>query len=147
MVPVLTQLLGIAGVDVESYEESGEQLILSVEVHAEHASCPRCGNVSRHLHQNHSYLVRDLAMSHYQTYLRVNRRQFKCSTCSRPFSETLDFVGDRRIYTDRYAAWVVQQVLHSDTRNVALNQGLTEDLVWSMVDYMSKKNSGSMSVA
>lgn len=35
MVPLLTQLLGLPGVDVEAYEESGDELILSVEVHAE----------------------------------------------------------------------------------------------------------------
>lgn len=143
MVPLLTQLLGLPGIDVESYEDLGDRLILSVEAHAEEAPCPRCGTVSQNLHQNHGYLVRDLAISHYQTYLRVNRRQFKCSQCGKPFSETLDFVCPRRTYTDRYAEWVVQQVIHSDTRNVALNQGLTEDLVWSMVEYMSEKNSTS----
>jgi len=145
MVPVLTELLGLPGVDVESYEDSGKQLILSVERHCESAQCPRCGNVSGHLHQNHGYLVRDLGISHHQTVLRVNRRQFKCSTCGKPFSETLDFVGPRRTYTNRYAEWVVQQVVHSDVRNVARNEGLSEDVVWSMVEYVSAKKSPSTS--
>ncbi|NET97610.1 MAG: transposase family protein [Okeania sp. SIO1H2] len=90
-------------------------------------------------------MVRDLAISHYQTYLRVNRRQFKCSNCGKPFSETLDFVEPRRSYTNRYADWIVQQVIHSDVRNVALNEGLSEDVVWSMVTSVSKKKSTSRS--
>lgn len=144
MVPLLTELLGLSGVDVESYEESGDELILSVEMHSESASCPQCGQLSDHLHQNHGYLVRDLPISHYRrTWLKVNRRQFKCRECKKPFSEVLAFVGGRRKYTDRYAEAIVQQVMHSSTKNVAWNQALSEDLVWSMVEYASKKNSSS----
>ncbi len=107
--PLLTQLLGLPGVDVESYEETDDELILSVERHEESARCPRCDTLSTHLHQNHGYLVPGLPISHYrQTWLKVNRRQFKCGECGKPFSESLDFIGGRRKYTDRYAAAVVQ---------------------------------------
>ena len=54
--------------------------------------------------------------------------------------EELDFIGIRRKQTDRYATTIVQQVLHSDTHNVAVNNDLTDEEVWSMVKYMSKKN-------
>ena len=142
MVPLLTELLGLAGIDVESYDICEEGLILEVEAHDESARCPRCGTVSHHLHQNHRHLVRDLPLSHYRrTWLRVNRRQFKCAVCGKPFSESLEFVGKQRTYTDRYAEQVVQQVLHSDSANVARHQGLSEDIVWSMVEYMSAKKS------
>ncbi|MEO1791605.1 MAG: transposase family protein [Cyanobacteria bacterium J06629_19] len=144
MVPLLTQLLGLPGVDVESYEETDNALILSVERHEESAVCPLCHQLSTHLQQNHGYLVRDLPISHYRkTWLKVNRRQFKCNECRKPFSEALEFVGGRRKYTDRYAEAVVKQVMHSSTKNVAWNQDLSEDLVWSMVEYTSKKNSPS----
>ena len=71
--------------------------------------------------------------------LKYNRRQFKCHTCKKPFSEALDFIGERRRYTDRFAEVIVKQVLHSDTHNVARNNGLTDDEVWSIVEYISKK--------
>jgi len=68
----------------------------------------------------------------------VNRRQFKCNKCGKPFSEKLEFIR-RRKHTDRFAQEIVKQVLHSDTHNVALNNGLTDEEVWSMVKYISKK--------
>lgn len=130
--------------DVESYEDSGDELILSVERHEASARCPRCDTISTQLHQNHGTLVRDLPISHYRkTWLKVNRRQFKCHECGKPFSESLEFLGGRRKYTDRYAETVVKQVMHSSTKNVAWNQELSEDLVWSMVEYMSKKKATS----
>ena len=41
MVPLLTELLGLPGIDVESYEVCEEGLILDVEAYAESAICPR----------------------------------------------------------------------------------------------------------
>lgn len=144
MVPLLTELLGLPGIDVESYETNEDGLTLSIEAHSESATCPRCGTLSHHLHQNHGHLVRDLPISHYRkTWLRVNRRQFKCSTCGKPFSEELDFVGPRRVYTDRYAEVLVSEVARSDSANVARQHGLSEDVVWSMVEYVSTKKSAS----
>ena len=140
---LLTHLLGLEGIEVEAYEERGNRFILEVEAKRESATCPRCGKESHHLHQNHRHLVRDLDISERQTWLRVNRRQFKCDECGKPFSEELDFVGKRRSYTDRLARQVVRQVLHSDVANVARQNDLSEDVVWSMVEYLSKKNSTS----
>lgn len=138
---LLTDLLGLEGIEVESYQERGGSLVLDVEAKSESATCPRCGEVSSHLHQNHGRLVRDLNLSERQVWLRVNRRQFKCQTCQKPFSEALDFIGQRMSYTNRLAERVVKQVIHSDVSNVAHYHGLSEDVVWSMVEYVSQKNS------
>lgn len=35
-------------------------------------------------------------MGSYEVILRVNRRQFKCEYYEKPFSETLNFVGNRK---------------------------------------------------
>jgi len=139
MQPLLTQLLGLPGIEVENFYDLGDKIILEVEASTERATCPRCGHQSTHLHQNHWYFARDLDMSHRIVLLKVNRRQFKCHSCGKPFSEELDFIGRRRKHTNRFAHAIVQQVLHSDTHNVALNNDLTDEEVWSMVKYMSLK--------
>ena len=146
MKPLLTQLLNLPGIDVEEYYDQGDQLILEVEVRSIEATCPRCGQTSTHLHQNHWYLARDLNISGRTVYLKVNRRQFKCSTCGKPFSETLDFIGPRRRQTNRFAEMIVQQVVHSDVHNVALQNDLTDEVVWSIVRDISAKKLTSISV-
>ena len=139
MRPLLTRLLNLPGIEVEDYHELGDELILKVDAIRDFATCPRCGQESHHLHQNRGHLVRDLNISSFKVLLRVNRRQFKCKTCGKPFSEELDFVGRRRKHTDRFAEMIVKQVIHSDTHNVAKNNDLTDEEVWSMVKYLSKK--------
>ncbi|NJP10198.1 MAG: ISL3 family transposase [Leptolyngbyaceae cyanobacterium RU_5_1] len=136
---LLTEILNLPGIEVEDYTDVAGQLILAVEARATEAICPRCQQTSHHLHQNHWYLARDLSISGQSVFLKINRRQFKCQTCGKPFSETLNFIGNRRKQTDRFAQSIVQQVLHSDIHNVALVNDLTDDEVWSMVQYISKK--------
>lgn len=58
----------------------------------------------------HPRIVRDLPISGQPYYLRFVRHRFFCSHCNRPFSELLDFVRDRRDYTNRYQRWIFQQV-------------------------------------
>jgi transposase len=141
MQPLLTQLLNLPRIEVEDYTDCGKQLILEVEAVTTQATCPRCQQVRCHLDQNHWHLARDLSISGRTVFLKVNRRQFKCRTCKRPFSETLDFIAKCRKQTNRFAEAIVQQVLHSDIHNVAVQNDLTDEEVWSMVQYISKKNS------
>ena len=136
---LLSDLLGLDGIEVETYQARGNSLVLEVEARSESSTCPRCGKVSSSLHQNHGHLVRDLDISGRQVWLKVNRRQFKCKTCQKPFSEVLEFVGKRMSYTNRLAERIVQEVIHSDVSNVARHHGLSEDVVWSMVESVSKK--------
>lgn len=103
MQPLLTQLLNLPGIEVENYTDFGGQLILEVEAMTTQATCPRCEQIGCHKHQNHWYLAQDLSISERTVFLKVNRRQFKCQTCGKPFSETLNFIGNRRKQTDRFA--------------------------------------------
>ncbi|WP_204140990.1 hypothetical protein [Halomicronema sp. CCY15110] len=63
MVSLLTELLGLPGIDVESYEVNEDGLILDVAVHAASGICPRCGTVSHHLHQHHWHFPATAAYS------------------------------------------------------------------------------------
>lgn len=139
MQPILTELLNLPGIEVENYTKVADRLILEVEAKTTKAKCPRCGEESNHLHQNRWYFARDLSISGQEVLLKVNRRQFKCRKCEKPFSEELEFIGKRRKQTNRFVEMIVQQVLHSDMHNVGKQNDLTDEEVWSMVKYISEK--------
>ena len=96
----------------------------------------RCGQPSHQVHQNHRYLVKDLPISGQAVYLEVNRRQFKCNNCGKPFSEEPDFVNKRRQYTSRLAKEIVRQVLADDIKTVAENNDVSiEEIETMLKDY------------
>jgi len=87
MEPLLTQLLNLPGIVVESLRETETDLMLEVEAWTDKATHPRCSS-SSNLHQNHGYWVRDLPISNRQVRLKVNRRQFKCKLAPNPLVRT-----------------------------------------------------------
>ena len=104
---------------------SEEELLIVVENQSRLATCPHCQKTTDKIHQSHWYRVRDLPWSNFQIILHVNRRQFRCKSCRKVFSEELSFVKKRRTYTKRLAAKVVKEVLETDVLNTAQRNGLT----------------------
>jgi len=51
----------------------------------------------------------------------------------------LDFLGKKKNFTNRYAQSIAKQVVHSDIKNVAKKNKLTEEEVWSMVKTVANK--------
>lgn len=105
----LTQMLGLPGVIVKSQKKLEKALILEVESQSKTASCPTCQKTSHRIHQNHRHLIRDFPWKKTKIFLNVNRRQFKCNHCQKPFSEELNFVRKRKKCTDRYAQGITEQ--------------------------------------
>ena len=130
---LMINILNLPGVIVEDYKQTGETLILVIKSQKTTANCPVCRQSSHHLHQNYRYLVRDLPIGNREVMLRVNRRRFKCKNCRKPFNESLAFVEKKKNFTKRSAQSIAEQVVHSDINNVAKNNKLTEEEVWSMV--------------
>jgi transposase len=139
-IKVLTELLKIEGIKVCSYRQhEGIGIILQVKSINKESVCPRCETKSHRLHQNHRYIVKDLPFGEQQVYLEINRRQFKCEKCRKPFSEKFDFIGTRRTYTQRLAHQIIQEVLENDIHSVA-SKGLvtTEEIERMLKDASSE---------
>ncbi len=135
---LMTRILNLPGVIVEEIQSTENILILFVKSTNKRTVCPRCGQTSHRLHQNKRHLVKDLPLGNREVLLYVNRRRFKCQNCLKPFSETLNFVGNKKNFTHRYAKDITQQVIHSDIKNVAHQNKLTVEEVESMVKEVGK---------
>ena len=131
---LLTEILNIEGIKVISQRQhEGIGIILKIESIGKESSCPRCGTKSHRVHQNHRYIVKDLPWGEKAVFLEINRRQFKCEKCRKPFSEDLDFIRRRRNYTKRLAAQIIQEVLEDDIHSVAKKRIVTTEEIERML--------------
>nr|WP_081594698.1 transposase [Allocoleopsis franciscana] len=136
---LLTELLNIKGIKVISHRQhEGIGIIVQVELIGKESNCPRCGAKSRRLHQNHRHIVKDLPWGEMPVFLEINRRQFKCEKCEKPFSEQLEFVSSRRTYTKRLANQIIQDVLENDIHSVAKKGVVTTAEIERMLKDASK---------
>lgn len=139
-IKILTELLDLDDTKVISHRlHPGIGMILQTESKQSYSTCPRCGTKSHKLHQNHRHIVKDLPLGEKQVFLEINRRQFKCEICKKPFSEDLDFVSKKRTYTKRLAQQIIQDVLDSDIHSVASKGIVTTEEIERMLKDASKK--------
>ena len=131
----LTELLGLPETSVEDMAVvDGFGLCFVIRSTRRDAECPRCGNRSRHLHENHRYNIEDLPWNDQSVILRVNRRQFWCQHCGKVFSEELAYVKKNRLYTQRLAHQIASQVLGSNIHSVAVRTGLSDEQIETMLE-------------
>ena len=140
-IKLLTQLLKLESVKVISHSQyQGVGIILQIESIKNYCICPRCGVKSHRLHQNHRYIIKDLPLGEQQVFLEINKRQFKCDKCKKPFSEELEFVDSRRKYTKRLANKTIKEVLDSDIHSVAKRGSVTTEEIERMLKDASKNS-------
>ncbi|WP_392483105.1 ISL3 family transposase [Nostoc sp. C110] len=140
-IKILTELLDLKDVKVISQRlHAGIGIVLQTESIKSYSICPDCGIKSQKLHQNHRHIVKDLPFGDKSVFLEINRRQFKCEKCRKPFSEDLDFVRKKRTYTKRLAHKTIQEVLESDIRSVASIGIVTTDEIERMLKDASEDN-------
>ncbi|MCG6135274.1 MAG: ISL3 family transposase [Nostoc sp. LLA-1] len=137
---ILTELLDLSGVKVISHRLHVEiGMILQVEQEKPFSICPKCGTTSYKLHQNHRHIIKDLPFGGKEVFLEINRRQFKCEECKKPFSEDLDFVKKKRTYTKRLAHKIIQEVLENNIHSVASKGIVTKDEIERMLKDASEE--------
>ena len=133
-IKLLTEILNIEGIKVISqHQHEGIGIILQIESIGKESICPRCGTKSHRVHQKHRYIVKDLPWGEKAVFLEINRRQFKCEKCRKPFSEELDFIKRRRNYTKRLATQIIQEVLENDIHSVAKKKVVTTEEIERML--------------
>ena len=143
-IKILTELLDLGDIKVISHRlHDGIGIILQTESKKLYSICPRCGTSSQKLHQNHRHIVKDLPFGDRPVFLEINRRQFKCEICKKPFSENLNFVKKKRTYTKRLAQKTIQEVLENDIHTVASKGIVTTEEIERMLKDASEKLSNS----
>lgn len=131
----INEILNIDGMAVTAYkiiDEIGYFIYLASNHSI--AVCPHCGTESDKLHQNHPLTVRDLPFGEHYVYLKINRRQFKCTSCGRKFSEEFNSIKKRSHFTERMKHKIVEEIRSSDIKNVAKRNGLSEQEVETIIN-------------
>jgi transposase len=137
---ILDKFLNLEGTSIQGYRHlENIGIVFRIESKNKKAICPHCGLESDKLHQNHRHLVKDLPISGQPVYLQVNRRQFKCNNCRKPFSEELDFVASKRTYTKRLAENILEQLKEGDILNVSRINDVTEEEIQRMIEDIAEE--------
>ena len=135
----ITKIIKFEGFKVTNYHFiTDNELLIELENQARSSICPYCNQTTDKVHQSHYYRVRDIPLSSWDVFLRVNRRQFRCKKCNKVFSEELSFVKKRRTYTKRLAEKVVKEVLETDVKNTGKRNRMTSAEIETILKELEK---------
>jgi transposase len=140
---VLTELLDLHNLRVVHYQLIGsERINLYVEPTLEMAVCPECGQVSVEIHEtSEPQMVRDLSILNRRCWLRYAPRRFKCRPCGNTFVERVDWKEPGLSYTVRYERHVYQRTRREAIKQVAEDEGLSEEVTQGIFERWAKKRS------
>lgn len=126
---MFSSLVNIQGFNVVQVDVKDTHVCLSLEGKEAHAVCPECETASDRVRVWYPRCVRDFPLSGKRCYLSFDTRYFTCPQCQVTFAESLDFLDAKRDYTNRYEAYIFDQVRHTTAQYVANREGLTDKVV------------------
>lgn len=137
----LSELLGIAKLRVTGTEFTGaEQIKLVVESIDEAGVCPECRQISIKFHGLcEEQLIRDLAYGERRCYLSYRARRFRCEACHKTFVERIAWKRPEVSYTLRYEQYIYQRTRQEPVRQIAEEEGLSEETVQAIFEHRAKK--------
>lgn len=105
-----TRLVGLDGLVVTEVQQTGEQLDLQVELLARAGECPHCRGSELRVKERPLVRVRDLPICGRVTRLVWRKRRYRCTDCSRTFTENHDQLPARQRVTGRFREWLGERV-------------------------------------
>lgn len=129
MIQYINKIFGLEEFRINRVEVFKNEVYLYVKVKAKKARCPRCGCLSKSVHQYHERKVRDLDILGKRCYLIFDIRRFDCNCCGKPFTERLYGIDFDSEYTKRFEDWVVKLSRNNALQQVGELLGLTYERV------------------
>ncbi len=137
----LSELLGIDKLRVIGTEISGAaQIQLFVESVEEAGICPECRQISIQVHGLcEEQRIRDLTYGERRCYLSYRARRFRGEPCNKTFVERVGWKRPEVSYTLRYENYVYQRARKEPVRQVAEEEGVSEEAVQAIFEHKAKK--------
>lgn len=95
------------------------QIEVQVQAKKEGEACPKCGKISKKMHDRRQRVKRDVMLGTYHVSLILQKRRFRCAACRRPFTETESGIGKYKRTTARLRQQIAQQACKRPITHVA----------------------------
>ena len=106
-----------------------KSVILYVETKNNKATCSKCKRKTSSINHRYNQNARDVSIFGKKTILKINRKVYQCHRCNYAFTEKLDSIFPKRIYTKRFEKEIFESCLESSIQRVSKSLVLPYDCV------------------
>lgn len=105
------------------------KVILDVQTKNEKQRCPHCNKYTNSINNKYNHQVRDNSIFGKLAYLNINRKVFICHLCNQVFTEQVESIYPKKIYTKRFEKTIFERCLENSIANVSRENKLPYDCV------------------
>lgn len=124
--------LGLPEIRIIETEQSGREIVITIESTREWAICGRCGEEIREFHSYGRQLrLRHLPILGRPVMLEIRPKRFRCPRCegNPTTTQKLEWYDERSPNTKAYDQWLLLQLIGSTITDVARKEQTTGDVV------------------
>lgn len=119
----LPELMILGQIEVDDHFE------VTVRYRRDKVACPRCGSMMVRKHESTFQHKKDRKLRDKIVVLSLEKRRFRCLSCSRVFTEPDEVFGPRRRSSERLRKYLGERARHQAVSWVAKEEGVSESLV------------------
>ena len=105
----ITKLLGLKDVIVKNVEDKENCIYISIELLRKEHKCPRCGALTRRVHDYRIQTVKDLDAFEKKCCLLLRKRRYMCPECGKRFYEKNSFLPRYSHMTQRLVLEIIKE--------------------------------------
>ena len=132
----ITIALDVPALQVEAQRSEHGALLIQVRYRAMSRPCPRCGQLTSHVHQYHRQLKCHIPVWGQRVLLELRKRRFRCPGCRKVFMEPDEVCGWRRRSTRAFRRAMAEACRIATVKAVAARAGVSEALVQRALNEM-----------
>jgi transposase len=121
--------LGLPELMVVGQIELDDHFEVTVRYRRDKVACPRCGSMMVRKHESTFQHKKDRKLRDKIVVLSLEKRRFRCLSCSRVFTEPDEVFGPRRRSSERLRKYLGDRARHQAVSRVAKEEGVSESLV------------------
>jgi transposase len=129
--------LDLPNVRVESYEQTGQGLVITVVSTCETAVCRRCARTIDKFHgYDHAIILRHLPIFDRPVWIRIRPKRFQCPDCHKGPTTTqrCEWYDPKSPHTKAYENWILRELVNSTLSDVSLKRNLSVACIEGIID-------------
>lgn len=121
--------LGLPELMILGQVELDDHFEVTIRYRRDKVACPRCGSIMVRKHESSFQRKKDRKLRDKIVVLNLEKRRFRCLSCSKVFTEPDEVFGSRRRSSQRLRKYLGERARHQAVSRVAKEEGVSESLV------------------
>lgn len=130
----IIKLINLQDINIIDVRRTRDTIYIFIEMNKKIPICPKCGSIKSHIHDYRKQEIKDISTFGYKTILVLNKRRYKCVSCSKRHYEETPFLGKYQRMTMRLIMFIAEKLKEQRSlKNIAKEVNTSHTPIYSIL--------------